>query len=687
MGSSKIEILDQGVGYGMLVGCGGFFAVMILFVVRLTHRYLNENENSTENFMVAGRKVGVGLTSCAVLSSWLWATELILSAQMVYSYGICAGYLYAATLSVQIAVLSAVGAESKKKIPNAHTSLEVIKLRYGTSAHVLFIFLSLVTNILSCSSMILGASSVFMALCGLHPVAANLLITFGVLLYTVIGGLKSTFLTDYIHTFIALIIFMYIATVGVTNDKVGSIGKLYDLVVEYQETSGLYIKGNYKGSLLTMKSKGSWYFGLIHNIGDIGLTVMDSSFWQKAYSADVTATVPAYIIGSLGVYSLSFPIGTIWGLLNRVFENRPEFPLYPDGMSKMDINNAYGLFYTMYALLGKGAVGAGLFSIFLAVTSTVSAQTISVSSILSFDIYRAYINPDAGNKELIRVSHFGVVFFGFFAAGFSIMLHYADISVTWLAYFKSMLTCPGVIPLICSITWTKQSKAAVLISPVVTICAGLGVWMGVAKHMYGAVNIDTTIKQLPCLYGGITALFLPGFLTVIISFLRPSEPFDWEVLKQAKLLVEEDDGNEVFAVDKDSSSVELQNITTKDVNIEKGLTSEVVEAQPQIYRNGLTKEQYEQKSNSYIKWAWIYAIFNLLVTQVLWPLPLYRDYVFTKPFFKGWVVISIMTTYATFIAVGIYPLWDGRHSLLKVFRGIRQDFKQGNWKIWRKEKE
>lgn len=211
--------------------------------------------------------------------------------------------------------------------------------------------------------------------------------------------------------------------------------------------------------------------------------------------------------------------------------------------------------------------------------------------------------------------------------------------------------------------------------------------MGVAKHMYGAVNIDTTIKQLPCLYGGITALFLPGFLTVIISFLAPSEPFDWEVLKQAKLLVEEDDGNEIVGVDKDSSSVELQNIATDDVKVEKGFTSDAVEAQPEIYRNGLTKEQYEQKSNRYIKWAWIYAVLNLLVTQVLWPLPLYRNYVFTKSFFKGWVVVSIMTTYATFIAVGIYPLWDGRHSLLRVFRGIRQDFKQGNWKIWRKGKE
>ncbi|ODV74559.1 sodium:solute symporter family protein CYBJADRAFT_193886 [Cyberlindnera jadinii NRRL Y-1542] len=682
MGSSNaIEILDQGVGYGILVGCGAFFAVMILFFVRLTHRYLNEDENSTENFMVAGRKVGVGLTSSAVLSSWLWATELIWSSQMVYSYGICAAYLYAATLSVQIAILSAVCAESKKKIPNAHTSLEVIKLRYGTVTHILYIFLSLVTNILSCSSMILGSSNVFMAVCGLHPVAANLLIPFGVLCYTVIGGLKSTFLTDYVHTFIAVIIFMYFSTVGITNDKVGSLSKLYDLVVDFQEESGLYIDGNYQGSLLTMKSQGSWYFGLIHNIGDMGLTVMDSSFWQKGYSADVTATVPAYIIGSLGVYCMSFPIGTIWGLLNRVFEHTPEFPLYPNSMTSDDINNAYGLFYTMDALLGKPAVGAGLLSIFLAVTSTVSAQTISVSSILSFDVYRAYINPDAGNKELIRVSHAGVIFFGFFAAGFSIMLHYVGVSLTWIAYFYSMLICPGVIPLIFSITWSRQSKAAVLISPIIGIFAGLGIWLGVAKSMYGAVNVNTTIEQLPCLYGGLAALFLPGVLSILISLVKP-EKFDWSVLQQAKLV--EEDTKPEGELDENSSSDEVEPALLKDV---KEVATETVEHQPEpeIYRNGLTKEEYGKVADKYIKWAWIYAVVNVLVTQVLWPLPLYRNYIFNKPFFEGWVTFSIMCSYMTFIAVGLYPLWDGRHSLLKVLSGIKNDLSHGDWKLWKEQ--
>lgn len=112
-------------------------------------------------------------------------------------------------------------------------------------------------------------------------------------------------------------------------------------------------------------------------------------------------------------------------------------------MTPSEVSSGFVLPYTVKGLLGNGGVGAILLVIYLAVTSTVSAQMISVSSILSFDIYKKYIKPDAQNHQMIRVSHFGVIFFGLFAAGFSVMLHYVGVDMTWLGYFYSMIICPG----------------------------------------------------------------------------------------------------------------------------------------------------------------------------------------------------------------------------------------------------
>jgi Na+/proline symporter len=85
-------------------------------------------------------------------------------------------------------------------------------------------------------------------------------------------------------------------------------------------------------------------------------------------------------------------------------------------------------------IAGKGGAAAVLLMIFMAVTSTLSAQVIAVSSILSFDVYREYFKRSATDRDVIRASHLGVIFFAAFCAGFSTMLHYVGVDLGWTLY-------------------------------------------------------------------------------------------------------------------------------------------------------------------------------------------------------------------------------------------------------------
>ena len=58
---------------------------------------------------------------------------------------------------------------------------------------------------------------------------------------------------------------------------------------------------------------------------------------------------------------------------------------------------------------------------------------------------------------MINVSHITCVVFGLGIAGFSIMLHYVGVNMTWFGYFIPMAICPGVIPLIFTVTWDRQT--------------------------------------------------------------------------------------------------------------------------------------------------------------------------------------------------------------------------------------
>jgi len=76
----------------------------------------------------------------------------------------------------------------------------VIRARWGTTAHLVFLFFALSTNIIVSAMLILGASATVHALTGMPILAAVFLIPVSVVVYVVSGGMRATLLCDYTHT-------------------------------------------------------------------------------------------------------------------------------------------------------------------------------------------------------------------------------------------------------------------------------------------------------------------------------------------------------------------------------------------------------------------------------------------------------------------------------------------------------
>lgn len=88
---------------------------------------------------------------------------------------------------------------------------------------------------------------------GMHVIAATFLLPVGVVLYTFVGGIKATFLTDYFHTFVITIIICFFTIKTFTVPEIGSPGGLFDLIVEAGRAHP--VADNHDGSYLTMTSK------------------------------------------------------------------------------------------------------------------------------------------------------------------------------------------------------------------------------------------------------------------------------------------------------------------------------------------------------------------------------------------------------------------------------------------------
>jgi len=82
------------------------------------------------------------------------------------------------------------------------------------------------------------------------------------------------------------------------------------------------------------------------------------------------------------------------------------------------------------------------------------------------------------------------------------------------------------------------------------------------------------------------------------------------------------------------------------------------------------------------KWlrvAVILLIVNWTVTILLWPLPLHRNYVFTKSFFRGWVTVALVWQFFALFAVFLYPIWDGRQFIARAVKGVIKEVRF--WKV------
>jgi hypothetical protein len=53
-------------------------------------------------------------------------------------------------------------------------------------------------------------------------------------------------------------------------------------------------------------------------------------------------------------------------------------------------------------------------------------------------------------------------------------------------------------------------------------------------------------------------------------------------------------------------------------------------------------------------------------------------YVFSKKFFTGWITVGILWIFCSFGAVGLFPVYEGRRTLLRTFKFMYLDV-TGKW--------
>jgi len=611
------KALPEHVGWFIVVGLGAIFAVVISLEIKLEEKYLGVRETS-EWFNTAGRTIKTGLTAAAIVSAWTWAATLLQSSTVAYQYGVSGPFWYAAGASIQVLLFGILAIELKRKAPNAHTFLEIIRARFGEGAHRVFLVFALMTNMIVTAMLLLGGAAVVNGLTGMNISIAAFLIPIGVMIYTLVGGLKATFVADYLHTIIIFItILTFVSVVYFISPTTGGIQGMFEKLTA---AASLHpVEGNAAGAYLTMASMGGLIFGIINIVGNFGTVFVDQAYWQRAIAAKPSSTVKGFLLGGMCWFAIPFTLATTMGLTAVALQ----IQLTPEQVQ-------LGLTVPAAAATLMGEVGAilVLVMLFMAVTSAGSAELIAVSSLITYDVYRTYKNPKATGKELLKVSRATIIGFGLGMGGLAVLLLAMGLSLGFVYLAMGVLIGSAVIPIALTITWKKTDKNAAVAGAIGGLIVALAAWIGTAITLpaYGGqLSLASLGDNFSMLYGNVAGILVGGAITAIGS-LAKNKVYDWEKIKEKITLVEKTD-------------VETQDEAT------------------------LARAfKFSLKGGGLMTLALI----------VFWPLPLYfSGYVFDLSFYGLWVGIAVVwVSTATFFIVGL-PIIQARGGIKQIVTGTK----------------
>ncbi|KAK3615148.1 urea permease [Elasticomyces elasticus] len=680
-----LKVLPSGAGYGIVIGIGGIFAVLMLGITWMQNRYTRFSTKQAEEFNTASRSVKPGLIAAGIVSSWTWSATLLTSSTFAYSYGVCGPMWYGAMGTFQILLFALIAIKIKANAPGAHTFPEIVLARHGKVAHITYLFNGLATNMLVGACLVLGGSQVVAAISGMNVYAACFLIPLVVAAYVIAGGLRSTFIADYVHTVVLFVaIFVFAFLMYATSDLVGSPDRLYDLLLKASDT--MPIPGNVDESYLSFRSVDGLVFAIDLFAAGFSTVWLDQAYWQRAIASKPETSVRAYILGGVAWYGIPFGFATAMGLGCAALTGDPRFPTYPNPLSAAQ--NAAGLSSpaTAITLLGKGGAVLMLVLLFMAVTSSTSAELIAVSSLLTFDVYKTYFKPDSTSARLVQISHYGIILYALVLATFCSILNAVGLTLTWLLTILAIIVGGASIPVGLILLWKRMSTVAAVFAPWIGLVCGLTAWFITTWKRSGSITVATSGDTINAVAGNVTSWGVGFIMAVVLTLVFPAKYASTDARHIAR-------SNKIQGISAHPTAPATPTETASPTIAEKddekvGLETdgeprsapepesfiptgnEIVDFLEQKTMEPMNPEDVKKATRLAIGANLIFFCFAIILV----PFTLFGSrYIYSRTFFRGWVVVSFIWIWVSMIICVIYPVVESTGALREVSKGLWRD--------------
>ena len=429
---------------------------------------------STEDYLVAGRRLGPALYVGTLSAVVLGGASTIGSVSLGYEFGV-SGMWLVFMIGLGIIALGVLLSTRLSRL-GVYTVSEMLGIRYGASSRLISAIIVATYALMIAVTSTIAVGSVFDVVLGLPPTLAILIAGGVVVVYSALGGMWSITLTDFLQ-FCVMTVGIFLILLPLSIARAGGF-------------SGM--AGELPGSYFGLFSIGGQTIFTYFLLFFFGLMI-GQDIWQRVFTAR-SPTVARWGGVVAGLYCLLYGLaGALIGTAARVLI--PNLP-NPD--------NAFAS--VAAEVLPAGILGLVLAAALAAVMSTASAGLLASSTILANDVYAGFFRRGSeghAGAEEYNASRLATLLVGVVVLVIAVIV--SDV-VGALTVAYNLLVGALFVPIIGALFWRRATGTGALVSMLVggVVVVGLMAWQGL-------------LANSP-IYGGLLASLLAF---VVVSLLTP----------------------------------------------------------------------------------------------------------------------------------------------------------------------
>ena len=347
-------------------------------------------------------------------------------------------------------------------------------------------------------------------------VAGALLVGF----YTLAGGLAAVVYTDVIQCVVMIGGCLMVLVIGVI--ELGGVDGLVEQVQRAEQAAadakGTVATSEHTALILPVDTKSPFpWTGILLGLG----LVMSPAYWignqaivQRSFGAKSEFQAKAaYVWGAL-LKNLIPLIIAVPGLI--AFAKFPELK---------DEDQAFPTLVS--TMLPVGLKGLFLAAFVAALMSSIDSYINSAATILTHDLYKRFIRPDADDRRLLRIGRLTTVGLLIWAVAFAWYVSRLEgggiyaIFQTLMAFFQG----PALVVILTGVLWRRATGIGAMVGLVGGIITSVGLFTLNQKAVYEALGLRPLFQiGEPFLYFSIWAFLVALTLVVVVSLATRPEP-------------------------------------------------------------------------------------------------------------------------------------------------------------------